>query len=220
MLSLRLKTIENLVEHGKIIADIGTDHALLPVELVLSGKVKKAYAVDNKNGPFLRAQQYIKASGCETLIEATLSDGLSSVAEDADCWIIAGMGYETATQILDQRPQVQANQQLIIQINHGVDDLRKYLMNNKWQIIDERIVYDAHYYQIIKAIRVDSVVRLRTEDIEYGPMLRKEKSSVFTEYWQFQMQKLKKIVNQLDRGSKRAQQLQKQINSIKNMLNG
>ena len=83
-----------------------------------------------------------------------------------------------------------------------------------------RSVYDAHYYQIIKAIRVDSVVRLRTEDIEYGPMLRKEKSSVFTEYWQFQMQKLKKIVNQLDRGSKRAQQLQKQINSIKNMLNG
>jgi tRNA (adenine22-N1)-methyltransferase len=220
MLSLRLRTIENLVEPGRIIADIGTDHALLPVELVLSGKVKKAYAVDNKNGPFMRAQQYIKASGCEALVEAMLSDGLSSVAEDADCWIIAGMGYETAAQILDQRPQVQVNQQLIIQVNHGVDNLRKYLMNNKWQIIDERIIYDAHYYQIIKAVRVNSVIRLRTEDIDYGPLLRKEKNSVFTEYWLFQIQKLQKIVNQLDRGSKRAQQLQKQINSIKNMLNG
>lgn len=209
-----------MVDPGKIVADIGTDHALLPVELVLSGKVHRAYAVDNKSGPFMRAQQYIKASGCETLIEAMLADGLSTVPEDADCWIIAGMGYDTAALILDQRPQVPVGQQLIVQVNHGVDNMRKYLMNNKWRIIDERIIFDAHYYQIIKAIKVKSVERLRSEDIDFGPFLRKEKNSAFTEYWQFQKQKLQKIVNQLDHGSKRAQQLQKQINSIKNMLNG
>jgi tRNA (adenine22-N1)-methyltransferase len=220
MLSLRLKTIENMVDPGKIVADIGTDHALLPVELVLSGKISRAYAVDNKSGPFQRAQQYIRASGCESRVEAMLADGLSSVPEDADCWIIAGMGFDTAALILDQRQNVRVEQQLIVQVNHGVDLMRKYLMNNGWQIIDEKIIFDAHYYQIIKAIKVKSVVRLKSEDIDFGPLLRKEKNSVFTEYWKFQIQKLQRIVNQLDRGSKRGQQLQKQINSINNMLNG
>lgn len=220
MLSLRLKTIEELVETGKIVADIGTDHALLPVELILSGKIKKAYAVDNKNGPYMRALQYIQNMGCDRSIEAMLSDGLTSVPQDADCWVIAGMGYDTAAMILNQRPKVPVGQQLIVQVNHGVDNMRKYLMSGCWQIIDEKIIFDAYYYQIIKAVKVKSIVRLKPEDIEYGPILRKEKNSVFTEYWHFQMQKLQKIVDQLEQGSKRGQQLQKQIHSIKGMLNG
>jgi tRNA (adenine22-N1)-methyltransferase len=220
MLSLRLRTIENMIEHGKIVGDIGTDHALLPVELVLSGKIKKAYAVDNKNGPFLRAQQYIKTSGCEGLVEAVLADGLSAVPMECDCWVIAGMGYDTASMILDQRKQVQTGQQLIIQVNHGVDNMRRYLSNGSWQIIEEQIIWDGHYYQIIKAVKVKSVVRLKTEDIVFGPILRKEKNSVFTEHWHQQIQKLQKIVEQLPRGSKRGQQLQKEIRMINDMLNG
>jgi tRNA (adenine22-N1)-methyltransferase len=220
MLSLRLRTIEQMVEPGKVVADIGTDHALLPVELVLSGKIRKAYAVDNKNGPFLRAQQTIKASGCEGLVEAVLADGLSAVSEECDCWIIAGMGYETASMILNQRPLVQTGQQLIIQVNHGVDNMRRYLINGGWEIVDERIIWDGHYYQIIKAVKRKSVIRLKTEDIVFGPILRKEKNSVFTEYWQLQIQKIQKIVDQLPRGSKRGSQLQKEIKTINDMLNG
>ena len=220
MLSLRLKTIEEMVEADKIVADIGTDHALLPVELVLSGKIKKAFAVDNKSGPYLRAQQYIRASGCDRYITAMLSDGLTSVPEEADCWVIAGMGYDTAAMILDQPKKVNMNQLLIVQVNHGVSNMRKYLMSNCWQIMDERIIFDVHYYQIIKAVKVKAIVRLKPDDIEFGPLLRKEKNAVFTAYWQLQMQKLQNIVDQLDRSSKRGQQLQKQIHTIKGMLNG
>ena len=220
MLSLRLKTIEELVETDKIVADIGTDHALLPVELVKSGKIKKAYAVDNKSGPYLRAQQYIQLSGCEGSIEAMLTDGLTNVPDEANCWIIAGMGYDTASMILDQRNDVNIGQQLIVQVNHGVNNMRKYLMNNKWQIIDERIVFDVHYYQIIKAVKTKFMFRLKPQDIEFGPLLRKEKNTVFTAYWHLQIQKLQKIVDQIDHNSKRSLQLQKQIHSIKTMLNG
>jgi tRNA (adenine22-N1)-methyltransferase len=220
MLSLRLKTIEKMVDPEKIVADIGTDHALLPVQLVLSGKISKAYAVDNKIGPYQRAVSHIRTSNCESSVISILGDGLMVVPKDADCWIIAGMGYDTAAMILDQRPFVNAGQLLIIQVNHGVDNLRSYLMAKGWQIIDEEIIYEAHYYQIIKAVKVKSVVRLKAEDIAFGPILRKEKSPVFTEYWSFQIQKLQKIVNQLDHGSKRGHQLQKQIHFIKEMLNG
>ncbi|PKM87557.1 MAG: hypothetical protein CVU85_05670 [Firmicutes bacterium HGW-Firmicutes-10] len=220
MLSLRLKTIENMVESGVIVADIGTDHALLPVQLVLSGKISKAYAVDNKSGPYQRALSYIQSKNCEDSVIAVLADGLTSVPQEANCWIIAGMGYDTAAMILDQRFEVKTGQQLIVQVNHGVDNLRKYLMTKGWQIIDEQIIFELHYYQIIKAVKVKSIVRLKPDDITFGPLLRKEKNSVYTEYWILQMQKLQKIVAQLDHGSKRAQQLQKQIHTIRDMLNG
>lgn len=220
MLSLRLKTIEELVEPQKIVADIGTDHALLPVQLVLSGKISKAYAVDNKSGPYQRAVTHIRSSNCESAVISILADGLISVPDDADCWVIAGMGYDTAAMILDQRQHVNIGQQLIIQVNNGVDKLRSYLMTKGWHIIDERIIFEAHHYQIIKAVKVKSIVRLKPEDIAFGPLLRKEKNSVFTEYWLLQIQKLQNIVNQLDNGNKRKHQLQKQILLIKETLNG
>lgn len=220
MLSLRLKTIEKMVESERIVADIGTDHALLPVQLVLSGRISKAYAVDNKIGPYQRAVSHIKSNNCESSVISILADGLMSVPEDADCWVIAGMGYDTAAMILDQRHHVNIGQQLIIQVNHGVDKLRSYLMLKGWQIIDEQIIFEAHHYQIIKAVKVKSVVRLKPEDIAFGPLLRREKNSVFTEYWLLQIQKLQKIVNQLENGNKRGHQLHKQIQFIKEMLNG
>ncbi len=220
MLSLRLKTIESMVDPGKVVADIGTDHALLPVELVKSGKVDKVYAVDNKSGPYLRAMQYIKEQGCQDKITAILADGLTAVSDDADCWVIAGMGYDTAALILSQPTSIRQGQQLIVQVNHGVERMRRYLCDHGWQITDERIIFEAHYYQIIKAAKMKSVIRLKNEDISFGPILRNEKSPIFVQYWESEAEKLQRIVERLDRKNKRAQELQKQISSIVNMLNG
>lgn len=220
MLSLRLQTIQSLIEPDKVVADIGTDHALLPVELVVSKQIQKAYAIDNKVGPFQRAKQYVREKNLEQSITVLLGDGLSVVPIDADCWIIAGMGYDTAAMILDQRSTIPVGQQVIIQVNHGVDRMRKYLGEHSWQILDEKIIFEDHFYQIIKAEKMKSVIRMKFEDITFGPMLRKEKNSTFVEYWIAQQEKLQKIVDQLDRKSKRALELSKQISAIQHMLNG
>ncbi len=220
MLSLRLRSIQSLVEPDKIVADIGTDHALLPVELVVSKQIKKAYAIDNKTGPFQRAQQYVIEKNLEHCVTVLLGDGLSVVPVDADCWIIAGMGYDTAALILSQRSLIPVGQQVIIQVNHGVDRMRKYLSDHGWQIIDEMIIYEDHFYQIIKAEKIKTVTRLKPEDITFGPILRKEKNPVFVEYWLVQKEKLQKIVVQLDRKNKRALELSKQISAIQHIING
>ena len=50
-LSRRLSAIAALVPAGVPMADIGTDHGLLPMYLVQSGRVPRAIGIDDKLEP-------------------------------------------------------------------------------------------------------------------------------------------------------------------------
>ena len=51
-LSKRLEAISEMVSLSNVVADIGSDHALLPIALVLIGKVTRAYASEVNEGPY------------------------------------------------------------------------------------------------------------------------------------------------------------------------
>ncbi|MCT7788661.1 MAG: class I SAM-dependent methyltransferase, partial [Lactobacillus crispatus] len=50
-MNLRLNTLAKMVDPGSRVADIGTDHAYLPIELVKNGKIDYAIASDVAEGP-------------------------------------------------------------------------------------------------------------------------------------------------------------------------
>ena len=52
-ISKRLETIASMVPKS-VVADIGSDHGKLMIELFNSGKITKGYAVENKKGPYNR----------------------------------------------------------------------------------------------------------------------------------------------------------------------
>ena len=54
-LSKRLRAVADLVSPGLIIADVGTDHAYVPIQLVEEGRIPSAIAMDINEGPLLRA---------------------------------------------------------------------------------------------------------------------------------------------------------------------
>ena len=58
-LSPRLKKIVDFTDKCGVVADIGTDHALVPVYLIENGLYKKAYACDIRPLPLKRAEKYI-----------------------------------------------------------------------------------------------------------------------------------------------------------------
>lgn len=63
-LSKRLNAVASLVTEGYRLADIGTDHAYIPIYLVSSGKIPEAVAMDVNRGPLLRAEENIRANDC------------------------------------------------------------------------------------------------------------------------------------------------------------
>lgn len=140
VLTERLKTISEMVR-GRVCADIGTDHALLPCRLVLSGKLKKCFACDIAVGPLERAQANIKKYGLEEKIETVLCNGISErVLKESDTIVIAGMGGNMIADILKEHSFLK--HRLVLQPMTKQEVLRKYLTENGFVIEEERTVLD------------------------------------------------------------------------------
>ncbi|MCK5761700.1 MAG: tRNA (adenine(22)-N(1))-methyltransferase TrmK [Candidatus Izimaplasma sp.] len=99
-LSKRLNSCLRFTEGFKRLADIGTDHALLPIEAIEHGCVLSAVAIDNKIGPFKIAFNNVKKSGFEKKITVLLSDGLEKLDDEVDVVVVSGMGGGLIANIL------------------------------------------------------------------------------------------------------------------------
>ena len=102
-----MKAVASMVTTGGILADIGTDHAYVPIALVQRQKIKGAIAMDINEGPLARAQEHIRAARLEEYIQTRLSDGAEALLpNEADSILIAGMGGELILHILTEGESV------------------------------------------------------------------------------------------------------------------
>ena len=146
MLSKRLAAVAAMVRQGSRVADIGTDHAYLPVHLAENGTVPSAIASELRRGPFA-------AAGLADKIAVRLGDGLSSVSPDeVDDIVIAGMGGETIAAILAAAPWVRDGRlRLILQPMSKIEVLHAFLLTEGFAIDEEITVRDGHDYVVLRA---------------------------------------------------------------------
>lgn len=172
-LSKRLQAVADFVTPGGCVADIGTDHAYLPIYLVQSGRCKKAIAMDIKKGPLARAQEHIAANHLEHLITTRLSDGLSALLPgEADRAVIAGMGGQTVIHILEAAVGLLPGlEELVLEPQSDIAGVRKYLREHRMYIDREDLVLDdGKYYPILH------VVMQRPQAASDGQALRMQES--------------------------------------------
>jgi len=97
----RLARLADMAARADVLADIGSDHGLLPIALLQSGKVQRAIAVELSEGPFAAVTQAISREQLEARCEARMGDGLYPLtAGEADVIVIAGMGGHAIWKIL------------------------------------------------------------------------------------------------------------------------
>lgn len=153
-LDKRLTAVAQMVRQGSRLADIGTDHAYLPVYLVQSGVSPSAIASDIGVGPLDAARHTVTANGLTSEIALRLGDGLSTVtADEIDDIAIAGMGGETIVAILESAPFVKDSRlRLILQPMTRAEDLRRWLLTNGFAILEEHLIVDGrHLYPVMAA---------------------------------------------------------------------
>lgn len=215
-LSKRLNAIKELVPAGTVLADIGCDHAYLPCACIEEGRCIKAYACDINEGPLKRAQQNIDENGMKEQVKAILCAGLSECPQDVDTVVISGMGYETIKMILENDyERLSQFKTLILQSNSDVDLLRKWLGDHQFNIIDEKLVFDVHYYQILK-VTVTGGRKLNETECMFGIHMPKEE--LFQEYWQFRKDKVAAILSQLDENHQKYSEMSDFFNKIEAQL--
>ena len=135
-LSPRLRSVAELVPQGAGFADVGTDHAYLPVWLLQRGVIRRAVASDLRRGPLERARLTAEKYGLTDRMDFRLCDGLSGIRpEEADTVAIAGMGGETIAAILSAASWVrEAGCPLILQPMSAQPFLRRWLQANGYAV--------------------------------------------------------------------------------------
>ena len=153
-LSNRLMTAVGFVRRGSVFADIGTDHAHLPIYLYKNNMVKKAIAADVNPMPLEIARKNISLNSAQKGIETVLSDGLDRIKEySPDDIAIFGMGGELICRIISDAEWTKNNSvRLILQPMTKQEDVRRFLLDNGYSIIGEAVSYDdGKFYQTICA---------------------------------------------------------------------
>ena len=183
-LSKRLKIIHDMVPKS-VVADIGSDHGKLMIALVQSGTVTKGFAVENKEGPFERLRSNLIKYHVEDKITPLFSDGIKDITRDVSTIVIAGMGGQSIVSILKAHPEKMIRvQTIIIDAHTAVPLARKEICQMGFAIADEQIVKeDDIFYEIIKFVKAEKAI-ISDEDLEFGPILRREKSATFKEKYQ------------------------------------
>lgn len=153
-LSPRLLCAAELVRQDAFVADVGTDHAYLPIYLCLAGRIRGGVASDINRGPIERARRNIVKYGLCATLSTCHTPGLEGIEKFSPTDIlILGMGGELIASILADAPWIRNKDiSLCLQPMTHAEALRKYLFENGFEVTDERIVREGEkLYQIILA---------------------------------------------------------------------
>lgn len=167
----RLAFLTKLIkEDQNTLLDVGTDHGYLIKNAFLNNKIKKAIATDINIEPLNNAKKNLVGFD----VDFILTDGLKNIKQDYNTVVISGMGGNLISNILENA-KLDENINYILQPNNKEKNLRVFLMNNNFKIVDEHVIYDKKYYVVIEAKR--GKMKLSKEDLVLGPILKNKKTS-------------------------------------------
>lgn len=226
-LSKRLATIGKFIPQSSHLADIGSDHAYLPIYLLLQEKIDYAIACEVVKGPFEAAQRQVQKYGLSDRITVRLANGLNAIEENDDINVItiAGVGGTLIRDILEsgkQNQRLNGMERLILQPNISERTVRIWLEKNKYAIIAETILEEnKKIYEIIVAEKKQEPVVLSEKDRMFGPFLLKDKSSILKKKWRTEKKKRELILKKLqqsNRQDKKKKIIQREINLIQEVF--
>ena len=164
----RLQSIADMVDKGATIVDVGTDHGYIPAYLVKNNIVKRAIACDINEGPLNSCKSFVRSLGLEDRIDCVLSDGLKNIDGEYDTVIIAGMGGELISNILDNADRIKTCKLIINPMTHP-ELARKWLYQNGFCIEKDIVVPDGkHHYSILKAYYTGEIQNKTEKDFFLG----------------------------------------------------
>ena len=220
-LSKRLQTIADFVKKGAVVADIGTDHAHIPIYLIKNNIISKAYACDINAGPLEKAKENINYYGVKN-IELRLSNGLEKLKTDeADTFIIAGMGGELIIDILDRGQGFFDKKNTFILSPHTkIEEVRNYLLRKGLKILKEDMCIDeGKFYTVMEAVYMGKTFSYTKGELLFGKYLIDNKNTVLFEYLKKEKQKYLNIIAGDGINDTRRRELKDRLDIIKETMN-
>ncbi len=185
VLSPRLRLIADIVPPCRCVADIGTDHAYLPVYLIRQGRCQNAIATDLRPGPLKHAEATLMRYLAAEQITLRLGSGAEPLTPgEADTVIVAGMGGMVIGEMLRTGKDVfAAAEQIIFQPMTAVPELRQAILENGFSVREELLAKeDTTLYHILAVAPVPESVPYSAEELVFGRKLMENRPEHFDEY--------------------------------------
>lgn len=168
-LTARLQSVADQVPQGAVMADVGTDHAYLPVWLLLNGRIDRAIAADLREGPLSRARETAEQYHVSDRVSFRLCNGLADInADEVDTIAIAGMGGETIAAILEAAPWTKDSKLLLLQPMTSFPDLRLWLQQNGYSIVKETLSKEGRRLYSCLTVRAGEMAPLSPAELWVG----------------------------------------------------
>ena len=224
----RLLKIASLVDKDKKVADIGTDHGYIPVYLLNKNIINYAILGDINKGPLENARKEVVKNNLLDKVDLRLGSGIEVLKpNEVEQIIIAGMGGILINEILMANEEVaKTTEKLILQPMQAPEELRRFLYQNGYKIIDEHLVREDHRIYEIIVCRYENLPPQEIDPIYYevGKKLIDKKDPLLKDFIQNKIRINKNILNKLE--GKEGQQVEERkftvnekINKLNDLLN-
>lgn len=224
-LSQRLFSIAKMVDSCKTVADIGTDHALIPIYLIINKVCTRAIASDIGKGPIEKAITNINRYGLQDQIDTRVGPGLNTLPEgEAEVIIIAGMGGLLINQIIEQGSRVAEKvQSIILQPMTHHSRLREWLSRNGYCVIDEDLAEEDNKIYLILKVKPGCRQLLDSKSLYFGEILFEKKHPLLEKYIQkniseMETVKLKLSNKDTERSKQKLREVNEKLELFKSML--
>ncbi|GAA5437001.1 tRNA (adenine(22)-N(1))-methyltransferase TrmK [Deinococcus aquaticus] len=184
MLDARLETVLSLIR-APVHADIGSDHAGLPLELVRRGHIERGVIVELNSGPLENARQAVARAGLGDRLDVRAGDGLDPLAPgEVPSVSLTGLGALTMRGILERGAARQVRPDaLVVQPNDNPAPLREWALGAGYHLRAERLASGYWTYPVLRFERADGPDPAydglpREAARRYGPLLLHEASAL------------------------------------------
>lgn len=217
-LSKRLSAIASLVDKDSFIADIGSDHCALPTALFSEGRIKNAFAVENKKGPYSRMKRAIEESGFP--IEPSLSNGLEKLPKEVDTIVLAGLGGPLIVNILSQNERkLETIRTIIIDAHNDKKMVIDFLEKKGFHIVDNIFLIESNIaYDVMKWSKGKPAKPYSELEKEFGPLNLTKRPKEWLLTLEKSLREKERILSLLKEKSDKQLTLKKEIGTLRGLL--
>ena len=202
--SPRLDAILSLLRPCRLLADVGTDHGLVPVLAVQRGLAERAVAADLREAPLEVARRKIADANVGDRVTTLQGDGLLALEKQGvDAVVLAGMSGGLMQRLCEAAPDVLRDvKQLVIQPNKDAEVMRAWAREHGWHVRDESMLQTRGRFFVVCAFvrgsgtdpAYDLAGWTKAALLSIGPLLALRKDAVALRYCEAQRARLADLV--------------------------
>jgi len=203
-LSPRLAALACAIAPGSRVADVGSDHGLLPLWLAANGRAAYCLAVEKTEELLAGVARPPAGVSWAERLGYRAGDGLRAIHPDdrIDTIVLAGLGGRTIVQLLEAPGTASPDlKRLIVQPRSEPALVRRWLGDHDWRLVTEGLTEDHRRFHLTVAAErgaeaglYDHATLSREDLLAAGPLLVRSRSGDLARAWRRERDRLASIV--------------------------